>query len=1045
MKKVYYLLLLCLLPLYMMAQQVSVKGRVTDEKGAPVFGANVVLESDSKRLGGGYTNENGEYTVHANSAATKITVSFVGYKAETQLINGRTTIDLVLQVSNSSLNDVVVVGYGNQKKATVAGAVATLSGKELTVTKNENVVNMLTGKVAGVRTVQLSAEPGSFNTQYDIRGMGGTPLIIIDGIPRSSGDLSRMNPDEIESLSVLKDASAAIYGVKSANGVIVVTTKRGAKNDNGKFNLNYSINQSWQQFLNVPQGVDAVDFMLLTNERDYSGFNNFFALRSPTYSDANINEYLSGNKPSSDWMGAITRKSAPQTQHNVSLNGGTDKVRYYFGFGYLNQGSIFKTNAINYDKYNFRSNVDVTLTKRLRGGVNVSGYVDNKNTPQGRSVWEILKYAMNYQPTLPIYANNNPQYPGVTDENGNPVALIDNNLVGNSTYKNKNFQGQAYLEYDIPGIEGLYARGVYNYGMGMADNTTGKKTYNLYLYDAQNDLYIPSTVNSPSWVNRGYYTSTTTVMQLSLNYKRTFAKRHNVNAMVLYEENHQRGDNFQAQRNYSLGIPYLFAGDNADQRGTMDGNGLYETVMKSLIGRVGYDYLGRYILEVTMRNDGSSRFSPTARWGLFPAALAAWRISEEPFVQRIIDPRILSNLKVRGSYGLLGDDANVNYQWVAGYNYPGQGAILGGTYVNGINSQGVTNQNFTWLKSKTFNVGLDMDLWNGLLSGSVDYFVRNREGLPAAKSAQVPGTVGLPLPLENLNSDQNTSFEIVLGHRSQVAGVQYNISGNVSFTRFKNMYVEQTRQGNSYLNYKNNLNNRIANMWWGPLYGGQFSSYDQIYNYGINTGGGNQATLPGDYYYQDINQDGVIDDKDQVPIAIRDKPMVNFGMTLGASWKGFDLNVLLQGAANFHVEYDEQYAQPLTFGRSALVQFLDRWHPVDPKANVFDPKTTWVAGNYPVTGRPIAQGSKAVQNASYMRVKSLEIGYNLPHNVLKRVGIQNLRIYGNAYNLATITGLKYSDPEHPGKAGGSQNWDYGQAGYLYPQNRTYSVGASVSF
>ncbi|NIG54953.1 TonB-dependent receptor [Chitinophaga sp. Cy-1792] len=1044
MKKVYYLLLCCLLPLYMMAQQVTIKGRVTDEKGAPVIRANVVLENDSKRLAGAYTNDNGEYSVQSTTPATKIAVSYVGLKTETQLINGRSTINIVM-VTNANLSDVVVVGYGTQKKATVTGSVTSISNKELVTTKNENVVNMLTGKVAGMRTVQLSSEPGSFNTTYDIRGMGGTPLIIIDGIPRSSGDLSRMNPDEVESISVLKDASAAIYGVKAANGVILVTTKRGSKSASGKFDITYSVNQSWQTFANVLKGTDAVGFMRLTNESYFSSFDNFFNNKAPAFTDSNILVYASGKMPTSDWMGAITRKSAPETQHNLSINGGNDKVRYYFGLGYFKQGSIFKTNPINYDKYNFRSNVDVNITKRLRGMVNVSGYVDQKNTPGGRSVWEILKYAESYKPITPIYANNNPDYLFVTDDNGNPVALINNAMVGNSNYKNKNFQGQLNLEYDVPGIDGLTAKAAYTYMMGMADNTNVRNAYNLYSYDSQNDIYMPTTVNLPSKVQRAYYTTNTTDMQLSLNYKRTFAKAHNVNAMFLYEENHVKGDDFWAQRNFSLGIPYLFAGDTPDQLGSMDAGGLYETVMKSLIGRLVYDYKGKYILEGTLRNDGSSRFSPTARWGLFPAALAAWRLSEEPFMQRLVDPSILSNLKLRGSYGLMGDDANINYQWVAGYNYPGAGAILGGNYVNGINSQGVTNQNFTWLKSKTFDAGVDVDLWDGLFSGSLDYFIRNRSGLPAPKSAQVPGTVGVSLPQENLNSDRTTSIDIVVGHRYHIGDFHYNVSGNISFSRVKNIYVEQTRAGNSYLNYKNNQNNRYSNIWWGPQYAGQFTSYGQIYGYNVNTGGGNQGVLPGDYYYQDLNHDGVIDDKDAVPLATRDKPLVNFGLNISASWKGIDLSVLLQGAANFHVQYAEQNAIPLMYGRSALVQFLDRWHPADPSANMYDPNTQWVSGYYPVTGHPEAQGSLAVQNASYLRVKTLELGYTLPHALLKRAGIQNLRVYANTYNLATITGLKNMDPEHPGQVADGADWNYSQGGYLYPMNRTYSVGASISF
>jgi len=267
----------------------------------------------------------------------------------------------------------------------------------------------------------------------------------------------------------------------------------------------------------------------------------------------------------------------------------------------------------------------------------------------------------------------------------------------------------------------------------------------------------------------------------------------------------------------------------------------------------------------------------------------------------------------------------------------------------------------------------------------------------------------------------------------------------VASTRTMLRVVQQTKAGNSYENWKNSQQNRYTNIWWGKQYGGQFSSYDQIYHYNVNTGGGNQNVVPGDYYYQDWNNDGVIDGKDESPIAVRDLPLINFGMTLGAAWKGVDFNMLLQGATDFYVQYAEQMAEPLMYGRSALTQFLDRWHTADPNADVFDPNTQWVPGKYPAMGSPVAEGTKAVQDASYLRIKSLEIGYTIPKKLLSHMGISNLRAYVNSYNLATFTGLKNSDPEHPGTVANGADWNYSQGGYKYPMNRTFSVGASVTF
>jgi len=1069
-----FIFLLFIVSFPVMAQRpagTAVSGRITNEKGEPLAGATVKVK---KSKGGTSTDSSGRFTLMARKG-DELEISYVGFTQSQYIVNDQSRdINLVLKAlpGSGKLDDVIVVGYGTQKKVNVLGSVSVVKAEDLVITKNENVVNMLTGKVPGLRIQQMSSEPGSFNTQYDIRGFGSNPagnpsppLIIIDGVPRSSGDLSRLDPNEIDNVSVLKDASAAIYGVKAANGVILVTTKRGGRT-NGKFSITYSVNQSWQQFLDVPQGIDAAGYMELYNESLKTNFGtNATTTAPPAFSDSTINLYKTGQLKSTNWMKAITRPLAPETQHNLSMSGGSDKVNYFFDLGYLTQGSLFKTNSINYNRWNFRSNVNINFTKRLRGSANISGYTDTKNAPN-QSVWVIFKYAENLLPTDPIYANNNPLYPHLEPDNDNPIVMANSNLIGQNITKTKNIQGQLSLEYDIPGITGLMAKGMYNYGYSVNDNTIVSKAYNLYTYDATTDTYPVTTAHSPSTVQRQYYTNTNTLMQLSLNYHHQFGGAHNVTALALYEESQNSGDNFSAQESFSLGIPYLFAGNAGDvnylQVG-QDGNALINQVTKSYIGRFDYDYKGRYLAEFSFREDGSSKFSPTARWGFFPAGLIGWRISNEPFMQDLISPSVLNNLKFRASYGKLGDDQFNNYQWVAGYNYPAPGAVINGSYVNGVASRGIPDYALSWVNSKTFNVGADFDLFNGLIGGSVEYFNRTRTGLPAFPNAQIPGSSGLS-PLEsNLNADVTKGIEVTLTHHQTIHQVTYNVSGNIGFSRIKQGYVEETRAASAFdqyqgvhsnpsnppgsqsLQYTGNQSGRYSNIWWGYQYGGQFTTYNQIYNYNVNTGGGNQAVLPGNYYYQDINHDGVIDGKDMVPLATRDLPMINFGMTLSAAYRNFDAAVLLQGATDFHVQYAEQLAQPLMYQRSALSEFINRWHPADPNANLYDPNTVWIPGNYSATGTPIADGSKAVQNATYMRIKSLEIGYTLPKKVLNRIGIQNVRVYINSYNLATITGLKNSDPEHPGTVATGQDFNVSQAGYLYPMNRTFSCGASVSF
>lgn len=1032
---------------------ITVSGRILNEKGAPMPGASIKIK---KGRGGTSADGSGRFTLTVRPG-DELTISYLGYVESKYIVSGAAS-DIAIGMKplpgSGSMNDVVVVGYGTQKKVNVLGSVSVVKAADLVVTKNENVVNMLTGKVPGLRIQQMSAEPGSFNTQFDIRGYGASsttnptpPLIIIDGVPRSAGELARMDPSEIDNVSVLKDASAAIYGVKAANGVILVTTKRGGRNADGKFNVTYSVNQSWQQFLDVPQPVNAIQYMELWNESARRNFaNNVTGTAPQVFSDSTMALYTSGKLHSTNWMKQITRPLAPETQHTINMSGGSDKVNYFFDLGYLTQGSLFKTNSINYDRWNFRSNVNINFTKRLRGSALVSGFTDLKNAPNW-PVWEIFKYAENLVPTDQPYANNNPKFPSLEPDNSNPVVMTNSDIVGQNTYKNKNFQGQLNLEYDIPGISGLMAKAMYNYGYSVADNNLVQKSFDLYTYDQGAGTYSATLVHSPSTVQRQYYTNTNTLMQLSLNYRHLFGP-HTVSGLVLYEEQYNTGDDFTAQESFSLGLPYLFAGNAGDANyrtvGQDKGN-LIDLVTRSVVGRFDYDYKGRYLAEFAFREDGSSKFSPVKRWGFFPAGMVGWRISNEPFMQALVSPSVLNNLKLRASYGVLGDDQFQNYQWISGFNYPGPGAVIDGSYVAGINPLGVPNIALTWMQSKTLNAGLDFDLFNGLIGGSFDYFIRKRSGIPALPNAQLPGTSGLVVNQANLNSDHTDGIELQLTHRHTFHRVSYTVTGNIGISRTKNDFVEETRAGNAYEQYLNAQSGRYTNIWWGYLYAGQFTNYSQIYKYNVNTGGGNQSVVPGDYYYQDINHDGVIDSKDMVPIATRDLPIVNFGLTLSAGWNNFDASVLLQGATDYHIQFAEQLAQPLMYNRSALVEFMDRWHTADPNANMFDPTTAWVPGTYPTTGSPAAQGDKAVENATYMRIKTLEIGYTLPKKLLSRIGIQNFRIYANSYNLATLTGVKYSDPEHPGQVSSIQDWNLSQGGYLYPLNQTFSVGATVSF
>lgn len=1028
------------------AQSKTIKGVVTDMQGEPVIGASVAVSGTTN---GTATDINGEFTMTV-APTDKLTISYIGYEKKEITVGERTNFTIQLNEDNLLLDEVVVVGYGTQKKATLTGAVSAISSKDITVTKNENVTNMLAGKLPGVRISQTSSRPGAFDTNIDIRGMG-EPLIVIDGVPRDKDYFSRMDANEIESVSVLKDASAAIYGLRSANGVILVTTRRGTASASG-FDISYSMNYGWQQFLHVPNNVDAIQYMTLTNEQNWRDFNqNYMNRKTPIYVDADFDPYRNGTKQTTDWMKAVFKNTVPQQQHNVTVNGGTEKISYFLNLGYMQQDGALRTGSMDYDRWNFRANIDANITKRLKTQLSLGGYMDEMNEPR-TDIWAVYKSAWLQKPIADLYANNNPDYLNnylVTD--GNPLATTNSDITGYRKNINRVFNGQFAISYDIPGIEGLTAKAMYNYDFKYADQTDYKKLYYLYDYNPETEQYTPTTLNTPSSsVRRSSYPDYKTLMQLSLNYRRSFFETHNVSAVMLYEEEYSSWDNFYAFREIYVNSEYLFAGENEKQEGYMDKNGLGDRSAKAWIGKFNYDYKGKYLAEFSFRYDGSSKFPKDERWGFFPAASVGWRISEESFIKENLS--FVNNVKLRGSYGKMGDDRDAsNYPPnIVGYEIDGgdRGWIYNGNLVAGTKPTAIPNPNLTWYTSKTLDIGIDVDLWNGLLGGSFDVYQRDRDGLLAERGALIPGTVGASLPKENLESDRTSGFEIVLNHRNKIGDVSYFVTGQLSSTRNKWRTKVEEKAGNSYDNWRNRVDGRYKDIWWGYKYGGQFQNYEQIYYHAVSVGAG--GAVPGDYYYVDWNGDGVINDKDKYPIATYGMPLFNYGFTLGADWKGIDLSMHFQGASDVYVQYSEALAQPLSFdGAGTMDKFWDRWHPVDPSADMFDPSTQWVSGYYPTTGSPLAEGTRAIENASYLRMKTIELGYSIPKKYLSKLWIKDLRIYFSGYNLLTFTGLKNMDPEHPGGAGANES-DRDKGGwtidnYKYPVNKTFNIGASIKF
>jgi len=1021
---------------------VTVTGTVTDDSGEPVIGASVMVKGSTT---GVPTDLDGKYSITVQPDAV-LEFSSVGMTTASVNVNGRTSVDVVLSEDSTFLESVVVVGYGTQKKGSLTGSISGIGSDDLVKTKTENPQNMLTGRVPGLRVWQKSAEPGSYNSSIDVRGMGEA-LIVIDGIPRSTDDFNRLNPADIENVSVLKDASAAIYGVRGGNGVVLVTTKKGSAE---KTSVSYNGSFTFQTPSKMPKLADAYGSITLYNEKAM----NTVSGGAPVYSMEMAEEYRNGTRTAADWNSLVLAKMAPQTQHDLSISGGTEKIQYYVSMGYIYQEGFFKSGDLNYNKYNLRSNITAEIVDGLKLDLNIAGLMDEQHNPYSSSV-DLIRNYWSKGVLYPAYAdpdNTLLNYEGL-DLDQNTVAMMTSDVSGYRKYNKKQFQSSASLTYDFGTVtdvlKGLSVKGLFSYDFTYNNNEAFRKEY--YLYSNNGDgtytekLYANS---SPNRLTKAAYDRQQLLANVVLNYDRTFAGKHKVGALVGWEVQKRKGDNFSATGELMFSNPYFTSLTKENQSIGMDSgkNHFYELGYEALIGRLNYSYDDRYLIEGQFRYDGSSKFAPGHQWGFFPSVSAAWRISEEPFFKN--SPlSFINQLKVRASYGVLGDDNDVNYEWMTGYTYRGgdsnengyytgyaPGYIFNGEFVYGAAPQPLPNLNISWLRSATFNVGVDFEAWRGLLGISADYFHRKRSGIFKQNTNNLPTVVGADPPLENLDIDSNFGLELELSHRNRVGEFSYEIKGIMTVTRKK--YIKAVQKGNygsSYDRWRNdNLNNRYQGVQFGYEGAGRFESWDDIWNY---DGYVENDTLPGDYIYLDWNGDGEINSLDEHPYAYDQTPWMNYSLSFGFAWRNLDFSLLFQGSAMGSMSYKEPlYSIWGQNGGGVLEQYLDRWHPAGEWTDPYDQDLEWTGGHYALTGHSPKENSSFNRvSTAFLRLKSIEIGYTLPK--INRARNFGLRIFANAYNPLTITGVKFVDPEHPDD----------DLGRLYPLNKTYTLGLNLSF
>ena len=1025
-KQLFIFLLMIFLSLGSFAQSGEISGIITDRDGNPLPGVTVVVKGTTN---GTVTNSEGVFTIDAENGQV-LQFSFVGMQDKEITVSEDSEINVTLNEDMIGIGEVVAIGYGSKKKESLTSAISNIQSEEIATTTHSSLAQALQGKVSGLQIRQNTGEPGSYDTRINVRGFG-TPLFIVDGVAREgSGGFQRLNPEDIESISILKDAAAAIYGLRAANGVIIVTTKKGKQGDT-KFNYHgvFGI----QSPTDVPEMATAAQYVEMVNRaRIFSGLG-------PAYTEEEVENYRNGAPgfEGTNWYDETFKEEAFQQQHNISATGGTEKMTYYTSLGWVEDNGLLKSNDIGYDKYTFRTNLTAQLTNDLKLDLQLSGLYDKKESP-GDSFYMIFKATRTGDPTAKPYANNNPDFPALLmPSNQNPLAMSERDISGFGEQVNKRFRSTAVLTYDVPFVEGLSLIGRYSYDSNnhMAKNLN--KSYNLYDYDPETDLYTGFRQQSPDRISNNWSDYNLLNYQSQISYERMFNEKHNVAATVIYEQQKvferwawlQREYDFFTNAQIDQGsLNNQQTSGNERQRGS-----------RSIIGRFNYDFKGKYLIEYAFRYDGSYRYHPDYRWGFFPVITGGWRVSEEPFFQNTIP--VVSNLKLRASYGVVGEDAGDPFQYVEGFTTSGGGGyeFENGVYQTGASAPPIVNPELTWFESTITDIGFDLGMWRNAFSLEFDVYERNREGLLARRNISLPNTFGGELPQENLNSDRVRGFDVAAGFRSNIRDFHYEIRGNFNLARTNLEYVERGPFTSSWDRWRNGRADRFNDIVWGYVLDGQFQNQDEIVFAPIQNGDlGNMRELPGDFRYKDMNGDGLINGEDQVPLFYNGTPKQYYGLTLAAQWKGFDVTALFQGSGKYTVRFREVYAQMFAFRGNTPAYFYDSW--------TLNEDGTWNPGEWPAnryntdTGALYHESEVWRKDASYFRLKTLDLGYTFrDQNWMNKVGISNMRIYVNGHNLITWAD-DFVKPFDPEKIEGSYS-----AGLTYPLTRSYNMGINVTF
>lgn len=997
--------------IYQQGVLISISGKVTSENGEVLPGVTVLVKGTSI---GSVTDLDGNFSINAPNEDDILVFSSIGYISQEIAVNGRSVIEVVLAEDIRGLDEVVVVGYGTQKKETLTGSVSTVKGRDIVQSPTTNVSNSLVGRLAGVSAVQRSGQPGSDGSTIRIRGVNtlgnNDALIVVDGIPGRS--LDRIDPTTIESVTVLKDASAAIYGSQAANGVILITTKRGQL---GKPEISVNLNQGFNQPTRIPEMANSAEYATMLNEIDvYSG-------RTPGYTSEEIQKFKDGSDPwsypNTDWFAEVIKPRSNQNFMNASIAGGSEYLKYFVSLGTKFQDGYYFNSSTNYKQHDLNTRLDLKISENVNIELDLTGRYENRNNPI-RGIYNIYRMVMRGKPTMHAYYPDGS--PGPDLEYGDNPVVVSTDASGYDNDKRYILNSTLKLNIKIPWVEGLSLSGWASLDKSFQFTKQFTTPWYLYSWDGQtydenNEPVLESGIKgfTDARLRQFAQDNQNILLNSTVNYVKSI-NNHSISLLGGIEGRRGIGDQFEAFRRYfiSTSLDQLFAGGDLEKNNSGSG---FNSARLNYFGRVNYDFEAKYLIEFVGRYDGSYIFPAEKRYGFFPGVSAGWRLSQENFWKNNLS--FIDEFKLRGSWGQTGNDRIEEWQYLPtyGFNPNGYTYIFGHTQQNQVlREERIPNPNVTWEVANQSNIGIEAFLLDYKLSVELDYFDNRRSQILWQRNASVPASSGLTLPRENIGKVTNRGFDFNLSYQDQIQDLFYTVSLNGGYAKNKITFWDEAPGAPEWQRSTGR-----------PIGSSLYYEAIGIFNdeAEIDATPSWPGARPGDIIYNDVNSDGIIDANDRVRYDKNNIPRFNGGLNLDLKYRQFTLSVLFQGASGSvrHIRTESG-----DIGNFLKDFYENRWTPENPEAN--GPRTSNRTEYWELT-----DNTYFLYKTDYIRLKNLQLGYSFPSSFIGKFGLRGLNVFASAYNLITYSpDLKDFDPEADSVTG-------------YPVQKVINGGININF